>query len=363
MGLWGKRDDTVVHEERPFNAEPVPDALDRHDVTPVDTFFSRNHADIQQLDPDAFRLDVDGLVERPLRLSLAGLRERFAVRTVVATLQCAGNRRAELAAARDIPGQVPWGPCAVSTAEWTGAALADVLAAAGLRPEAGHVAFLGAEAFGGSIPVAKATAREVLLAWGMNGAPLPPVHGGPLRVVVPGYIGARSVKWLRRVTAQERPSDNRFQARDYRLLPADADPAEAAQGHGLSLGVAALNAAVLCPQEGRTLPAGPVRVSGYAAAGDGRAVARVDVSVDGGRHWRQADLGEPAGPWAWRRWRLTVRLPPGTAEITARAWDDSAAVQPERVEHVWNPSGYMNTAWSTVRVTCVENGDGRSCGG
>ena len=357
VGQWAKRDDTIVHE-----AEPTTAALNHHPLTPLDTFYSRNHGPIQRLDPQTWRLELDGLVDRPCTLPLAELRQRFTHHTVVATLQCAGNRRAELSAVRPIPGQTLWGPAAISTAEWTGVALADVLGYAGLRPQAGHVAFVeadtarrpsGSPVFGGSIPIAKAMSNEVLLAWQMNGEPLPVVHGAPLRVVVPGYIGARSVKWLRRITVREHPSENYFQAKDYRLLPADADPTEAAAGHGLSLGVAALNAAILLPGEGQTLPAGPVQVSGYASAGDRRDVARLDVSVDGGRRWRQADLAMAPSPWAWRLWQLTVDLPPGPNQIFARAWDSSATCQPERVEHMWNPLGYMNTAWSRVHVSCA----------
>jgi sulfite oxidase len=362
VAVSGKRDDFIVHQEYPLNAEPTSAALDGRPLTPLDTFYCRNHGPIQHADPDRWRLQVDGLVDHPLSLSLAELRDRFPQRTVVATVQCAGNRRAELAAVRPIPGQVPWGAAAISTARWTGVTLADVLARAGLQPGAEHVAFEEADVasrpsespvFGGSIPVAKATAGEVLLAWRMNDEPLPDVHGGPLRVVVPGYIGARSVKWLQRVTAQARPSDNFYQAKDYVLLPDDADPAEAARGGGLRLGVAALNTAILRPEDGQTVPAGPVQVSGYAAAGDDRGVARVDVSIDGGRHWQHADLDTAPEPWAWRLWRLTVQLPPGPAQIVARAWDTSASTQPERVEHVWNPLGYMNTAWSRVHVTCA----------
>ncbi|MEV4511676.1 sulfite oxidase [Dactylosporangium sp. NPDC049525] len=362
MGQWAKRDDTIVHEEDPYNAEPVLSALDRLPLTPLDTFYSRNHGPIQQIDPDAWRLEVGGLVDRTLTLSLTELQQQFSHRTVVATLACAGNRRAELSAVRPIPGQTPWGPAAISTAEWTGAALADVLGHTGLRPRAGHVAFVEADAaprpggsrlFGGSIPVAKAMAGEALLAWQMNGVPLPAVHGGPVRIVVPGYVGARSVKWLQRITAQEHPSGNYFQAMDYLLLPADADPAEVAAGRGMSLGVAALNAAILSPNESQTVPAGPIQVSGYAYAGDNREVARVDVSVDGGRHWQQAELAAAPSPWAWRLWQLTVHLPPGPAQITARAWDTSATSQPEHAEHLWNPLGYMNNAWSRVQFTCA----------
>ena len=112
----------------------------------------------------------------------------------------------------------------------------------------------------------------------------------------------------------------------------------------------AVNAAVLRPDDGQTLPAGPTRISGYAVAGEDRGVARVDVSIDGGNSWRQADLGAEDGPWAWRLWQASVDLPPGRVEIIARAWDTSAGVQPEHAEHVWNPDGYVN------------NGGAASCG-
>ncbi|SDY41641.1 sulfite dehydrogenase (cytochrome) subunit SorA apoprotein [Micromonospora pattaloongensis] len=347
----------IVHSADPYNAEPPRAALDGHPVTPLDTFYSRNHGPIPRLDPDAWRLEVDGLVERPLTLSLDELRTRFDSRTVVATLACAGNRREELGRVRPLPGQEPWGPGAVSTARWTGVALADVLAAAGLRPEARHVAFTAPDVapkaqppqpFGGSIPVAKAMASEVLLAWAMNAAPLPVVHGAPVRVVVPRYIGARSVKWLQRVTAREHPSDNYFQATNYRLLPAGDD---AGPGRGLPLGVVAVNAAILRPGDGEPVPAGPTRISGYAFAGEDRDVARVEVSVDGGRHWQQAELDAGAGPWAWRLWRATVDVPAGPVEIVARAWDTSASTQPESAGHVWNPQGYVNNSWPRVHVT------------
>jgi sulfite oxidase len=360
--MWGKRDDFIVHQQDPFNAEPTPAALDGRSVTPLDMFYCRNHGPVQPIDPQRWRLQVDGLVERALSLSLPEIQQRFAERTVVATVQCAGNRRGELAAVRPIPNQLLWGPAAISTARWTGVALADVLADAGLQAGVEHVAFQeadvaprpnGTPVFGGSIPIAKALAGEVLLAWRMNDETLPAVHGAPLRVVVPGYIGARSVKWLQRITAQAQPSENYFQAKDYCLLPEDADPAEAERGRGLHLGVAPLNAAILRPEPGQTVPVEAVQVSGYAAAGDDRGVARVDVSVDGGRHWQHADLDAAAGPWAWRLWRVTLQLPPGPAQIVARAWDTSGSTQPERVEHVWNPLGYINTAWSRVHVTCT----------
>jgi sulfite oxidase len=354
MTRYGKRGDMVVHEEEPFNAETGLAALAEGPVTATDAFYVRGHGAVPQIDPVAWRLHVHGAVERELDLSLETLREALPEREVTATLQCAGNRRAGLIAIRDIPGEAPWGPGATGTATWTGVALADVLALAG--PHGGHVGFEGADLspeakpaqqFGGSIPLEKACRPEVLLAWAMNGEPLPVVHGAPLRVVVPGYIGARSVKWLERIEVRSEPWHGYFQHVVYRLLPEDGT---AGPGAGMPLGLIALNSDVLSPADGETIAAGPVQVRGYAFAGGERHVTRVDVSLDAGASWSQALLLEDLGPWAWRHWQITVELSPGDHEILVRAWDSSAATQPEDEAALWNPKGYVNNARPRIRV-------------
>jgi sulfite oxidase len=361
MALWGKADGMVVHEREPFNAEPPRGALAEGLITPLESFYSRNHGPIPRLNADGWRLKVDGLVQHPLRLSLAELHERFAEWEVTATLQCAGNRRTGLIEVREIPGEAPWGPGATSTARWSGVCLAEVLAHAGVRPEAAHIAFAAPDVsqiadppqpYGGSIPLSKALSGEVLLAWAMNGQPLPAVHGAPLRAVVPGWIGARSVKWLERVTAQTEPSGNYFQATAYRLLPSEADPAKAGPGDGICLGPVALNCDILRPDGTEVLAPGPTQVTGYAFAGDDRIVARVDVSLDAGHHWIQAELDSPQSPWTWQHWRTTIDLPAGDTTITARAWDSTGASQPESPAPLWNPKGYANNSWAHLRLTC-----------
>jgi sulfite oxidase len=353
----------VVHQHEPYNAEPTRTALAENIVTPVGVFYGRNHGTMPDIDPQEWRLRVDGLVDRPLELSLADLKNRFAHREVIATLQCAGNRRAGLMAVRDIPGQHPWGPGATSTARWGGVSLADVLAAAGLRADATDIAFAALDVapeasppqtYGASITVAKATAGETMLVWEMNGEPLPVAHGGPVRVVVPGHIGARSVKWVERITAQDRPSDNFFQTSAYRLLPADTDLSRTRVGDGFPLTAVALNSDILRPDDHAVLPTGPTTVAGYAFAGDDRGIARVDVSIDGGRSWRQAELEAEISPWAWRFWHTSIDLPAGAVTITARAWDTTAALQPEHPESVWNPKGYINNAWPTITVIACD---------
>ncbi len=240
---------------------------------------------------------------------------------------------------------------------WRGVHLADVLATAAPAPEARHVAFLASDvaeeaeppqAYGASIPLAKACRPEVLLAWEMNGQPIPAVHGGPVRVVVPGYIGARSVKWVERIELRAEPWDGFFQETAYRLLPPDG---EMAPGAGAPLGEVALNADLLVPGDGDEVAAGQVTVSGYAFAGGERHVTRVDVSADGGQSWRQADLGKDLGRWAWRLWSTRVHLDPGEHVLLARAWDSAAATQPEDPASVWNPKRYVNNAWGRITVT------------
>jgi sulfite oxidase len=358
MGRFGKRDDLVVHTQEPFNAETCLASL-TDAVTPTDAFYVRGHGPVPEIDADSWRLRVDGLVERELSLSLETLREAFRERSVTATLQCAGNRRAGLIAIRDIPGEAPWGPGATGTATWTGVALADVLALAGPLREASDVGFEGADAcpeaqpvqqFGGSVPLDKASRSEVVLAWAMNGEPLAAVHGAPLRVVVPGYIGARSVKWLERVELRSQPWSGYFQHVVYRLLPADGTPGP---GAGMPLGLVALNSDVLSPRDGQTVIAGPVELRGYAFAGGDRYVSRVDVSTDGGASWTQANLLEDLGRWAWRQWRITLDLPAGDHELLVRAWDSSAATQPEDEAALWNPKGYVNNARPRIRVLAI----------
>jgi sulfite oxidase len=349
-----------VRQESPLNAEPAPGALIESFHTPNELFFIRNHGDVPVVDPGTYRLTVDGLVENPLSLSLADLR-RFPRITAGATLQCAGNRRRELIEVAPIPGELPWDSEAISNAEWSGASLRAVLAAAGPRPAACHTAFLGLDEterhgrcfqFGGSVPLEKAMHPEVLLADTMNGAPLPPVHGAPLRVVVPGYIGARSVKWISRITLREAPSDNYFQAQAYRLFPPSVRPDTVDWETGMMLGESPVNSVIGSPVAGEKLRAGRVAVRGWAMAGGGREIARVDVSTDGGRSWTTAEVASRDSGWTWCFWEASLDLPPGEHEILCRAFDSAAQTQPAHPAQVWNFKGYANNAWHRVRVVC-----------
>jgi sulfite oxidase len=359
--MWNKRDDMIVRNRLPYNAEPPSSVLASSEITPVDAFYVRSHGPFPDIAVEQWQLTVDGLVDKPLTLGYEDLTTNLPQHWVIATLACAGNRRAELVRVRPIPGKDPWEHGAISTAEWRGVRLSDILHAASIHRDDGlHVAFDApdvaqearpVQSFGGSIPLRKAMSEEVLLAWQMNGQALPRAHGGPVRVVVPGYIGARSVKWVTAVTVQGVPSQNYFQALDYRILPPEADANTVGPGEGISLSTLELNCDILVPTDGDQLPPGALTIRGYGIAGDGHSVERVDVSLDAGRSWRQADLHRAPSQWAWRPWSLTVDVKPGPLSIIARAWDDTGMLQPESAESLWNPRGYGNDAWARIEVT------------
>jgi sulfite oxidase len=345
-----------VWEGEPLNAESPADLLGAESVTPVDLFYVRSHGPAPAIDPDGHRLSVCGLVDRTLELGLADLEWLGREQSVLATLECAGNRRRELLDVRPIDGEIPWGPGVIGTAIWTGVSLADVLARAGIRDGATHVELIGcdldpeARSFGGSIPLAKASSAEVLLATKMNGDPLIPAHGAPVRAVVPGYIGARSVKWLREIRVLGEPSSNHYQATAYRVHPPWVTDRHADPSGGIPLGELEVNAAILTPTDAARIPVGPVLVSGYAISGGANRVERVDLSTDGGTTWRSTELLDPPTAWAWRRWRLTVDLPAGPAEIVVRAVDSSLNTQPENPADLWNVHGYANNSRPRVRL-------------
>jgi sulfite oxidase len=233
--------------------------------------------------------------------------------------------------------------------------LSDVLMAAGVNAEDDlHVEFVGLDDverhgkqfnFGGSVPIEKAFNREVLLAYEMNGEPLPPIHGFPLRVVVPGYIGARSVKWLSEIRVRRGPSENYFQDHAYRLFAPDVNAENVKWETGLMLGQMQLNSVICVPVPEGAAKAGEVTVRGYAIAGGARQVSRVEISADNGATWRQAELEGEGRPWTWRLWTARLKLLPGRHELAVRAVDSGANVQPSEMKQIWNFKGYMANAW------------------
>ncbi|MBA2678792.1 MAG: molybdopterin-dependent oxidoreductase, partial [Ktedonobacteraceae bacterium] len=276
-----RRSSMIVHQQHPFNAGPSLDTLRQSITTPQEHFFVRTHGTVPDINPADYRLNVTGLLSTSLELTLDDLRHRFPVVEVSATLQCAGLRRNELLVIAPIEDELPWGAEAISNATWRGVPLRTLLEAVGIDSQAEHVEFCGLDSvqkggrdvgFGASIPLAKALSEEVLLAYEMNGEPLTPVHGFPLRVVVPGYIGARSVKWLGAIKLQKHPSLHYFQSRAYKLFPPHIQAPTADWENARALTDLPLNSVICQPSMGEVMPSGPTLVRGYALTSAGHSV-------------------------------------------------------------------------------------------
>jgi len=355
-----KHPDFIVYSDAPFNGSAPLAFLVQEFITANDLFFTRNHGTIPQVNKQDFRLTVNGLVKKPTTWTLDELIGQFSKTEVVATLQCAGNRRQELMETKPIPNELPWGAGAISNATWGGIRLRDVLIACGFDRKAHHVAFTSLDqvqrqgktfGFGGSIPLEKALLPETLLAYEMNGEPLTTLHGFPLRVIVPGYVGARSVKWLTSITAQAEPSDNYFQQRAYKLFPPDVTPETVKWDEGIMLGENSLNTVICYPTEHEAMMTGTASVLGYAIGDGHHLVEHIEVSCDDGETWSRATfLTESTNLWVWRLWQAEVLVQPWTTHIMARATDTAGNIQPEDTQEIWNFKGYANNAWHRVKV-------------
>ena len=322
----------------------------RYDITPTGLHYLLIHWDIPDADASTWRLAIDGAVDKPLELSMDDLRARPRV-THAVTMECAGNGRAQFSP-RPI-GQ-PWLHEAIGTAEWTGAPLRDVLDDAGVKPDAVELVFTGADSgyqgdvlqdYQRSLTVADATRAEVLLAYEMNGRPLEPQHGFPLRLLVPGWYGMTSVKWLVRIEAVTKPFDGYQQSVAYRLQQNDDDPG--------TLVTRIMPRALMIPPGITDYPArrrflGPGRVVLRGRAWSGRApVDRVKVAVDGA--WSDATLEKPVGEFAWRGWSFAWDASPGEHELACRASDAAGNAQP--LDQSWSLGGFANNLVQRVNVT------------
>jgi sulfane dehydrogenase subunit SoxC len=325
----------------------------RYDVTPVGLHYLLIHFDIPQVDAATWRLEIGGEVRNPLSLSLEQLKEREKV-SLVCTLECAGNGRARVSPR---PLSQPWLEEAVGNAEWTGTPLAPLLEEAGIGDGAVEVLFTGLDrgiqgelehAYERSLPLHEALRPELLLAYEINGQPLPPQHGFPLRLIVPGWYGMTHVKWLDRITVLNEPFEGYQQAHQYREKQSEDDP-------GIPI-TRMLPRSLLVPpgipdfpDRRRFLESGSCRLEGRAWSGSGP-ITRVEVSVDGGHSWEDAVLDAPAGGFAWCRWTFSWEdAAPGEYELCSRATDGAGNVQP--TDPGWNYGGYVNNAVQRVSVT------------
>ena len=324
----------------------------RYDVTPAGLHFLLTHFDVPFLrSADDWRIDIVGRVRNPLSLSVSDL-QALPAKTLRVTLECAGNGRANI-----IPRwqTQPWDYGAVGTAEWTGTPLRNVLERAELESDAADIAFFGADRgfdagcehdYGRSLTPAEAASDNILVVWAMNGAALLPQHGFPVRLVVPGWYGMASVKWLTRIEVLSRRFDGYQQVGNYMYRQNRDDP---------GVPVTHLRVKSLMVPPGipdwytryRVVERGPVDLFGRAWSGAGVPVVRVAVGVD--RTWEDAELDPPGGEFAWRGWHYRWNAPPGQHMLECRATDANGETQP--LDPPWDNSGLGNNAVHRVRVT------------
>ena len=337
---------------RPPNYESVRSTFTTR-ITPLERFYLRNHFDIPSFDVRAWRLEVRGLVEKPLSLSVDDLRKLPQV-TVEAVLQCAGNGRG-LFRPR-VPG-VQWRYGACGNARWTGVRLRDVLSLAGTKEGAAHLHVRGAEkpvmsttpAFVRGIPLEKARHPDTLLALEMNGEAIPAYHGAPLRLVVPGWVADDWIKWLTAIEVSSEEPKGFFYETGYRFPTTPGSPGAPVPPEQMkpmtTLNVKSIIGSV---EEGKVLRPGAQEVVGVAFSGEA-GIAGVEVSVDGGETWQEATLEGPDTPHGFRVFRHAWRADrPGRYVVASRATDANGAKQPD--EAVWNPSGYLYNAVDKVEV-------------
>jgi len=323
----------------------------RYDVTPVGLHYLLVHFDVPAA-PESWRLEIGGCVDRPVSLSLDDLRALPSTTRIV-TMECAGNGRARLDP--HVVSQ-PWLAEAVGTGEWKGVEIAPLLEQAGVRDGSVDVVFAGLDrgidggvdqVYERSLPVGDALGGDALLAYELNGEPLPPQHGFPLRLVVPGWYGMTNVKWLERITVVDAPFTGYQQAHAYRFRRSEGDegvPVTRMQPRALMVPPGVPDFMT----RRRFVEPGTIRLEGRAWSGLAP-VAAVDVSADGGATWSGADLQHPPDPAAWAGWSFEWEAAEGDHELACRARDAHGNEQP--LEPEWNVGGYSNNAVQRVAVT------------
>ncbi|MFD1880965.1 sulfite oxidase [Paracoccus pacificus] len=351
--LMSGKSGLVVLSDRPLNAETPAHLLD-DDITPYDRMFIRLNGLVPQtaLDGDAtdWKLVIDGEVDKPLELTLDDLKSQFENVTSALVVECGGNGRAFYQ-----PGTTgnQWTLGGVGCPEWTGVRLADVLKAAGVKPSAVYTGHYGndvhlsgeeKDTISRGVPIEKAMENDGIIAWAMNGEPIPALHGFPLRLVIPGYPGSVSQKYLTRIWVRDKVHDGeKMGGASYRMPAHPVAPgAEVPESDMEILTEMPVKSLITFPETGTSVASGQqAEVRGHAWTGNGD-VAAVHTSIDFGQTWQEATLDAPPNRFAWQRWRAMVTLPAaGYYEVWARATDKNGVSQPP-VSPGWNPRGYAN---------------------
>jgi DMSO/TMAO reductase YedYZ molybdopterin-dependent catalytic subunit len=348
--LYGK-DKLIIRSVRPPDFE-TPVSLLNTFITPNDAFYVRSHMPIPQVDAASFALKVGGEVNSPLTLSVDEIR-KLPAHTVTVTLECAGNGRAFFQPA--VAG-IQWEKGAVSTARFTGARMADVLKKAGVKTSGINVEMHAADrppgtmpAFVRQVPMAKAMHPDTLIAYAMNGEPIPQVHGAPLRAIIPGWEGAYCIKWLNTLNVIAKDSDSFWVATGYRYPTRRVAPGAAVDAKDMApLTGLVVKTLITTPANGSTHVAGKVPVGGFAWAGEDD-IRAVDVSLDNGATWQPARLTGEQARYSWRRFEFAFNAPrPESYLILSRATDSRGRMQPAVSQ--WNPSGYLWNQYDSIRI-------------
>lgn len=354
--LAGK-DGLTLLNDRPVNAETPPHLLDDA-ITPTTRHFIRNNGVApDEVNPDTWTLKIDGLVDTPMDLTIADLKSKFEVVTMALTIECGGNGRAFF----NPPAKGnQWTYGAVACSNWTGVRLKDVLEAAGVQKSAVYTAHVGADAhlsgkegklpISRGMPIDKAMTDNILIAFEQNGAPLHPNNGAPLRLVVPGWPGSCSQKWLTRIYLRDIIHDGpKMTGTAYRTPNHPVEPGEKVDKKDFAIiERMPVKSLITAPATNATIKDGTLDVRGHAWSGD-RDIRKVDISIDFGATWQSAALDAPVNSGAWQNFSATVKLPQkGYYEIWARAEDDAGGMQPHAIN--WNPKGYLNNTMHRVAV-------------
>ncbi|XP_073144174.1 nitrate reductase [NADH] 2-like [Henckelia pumila] len=381
---WVERNASMVRltGKHPFNAEaPLPRLMHHGFITPVPLHYVRNHGPVPKASWREWTVEVSGLVKRPAVFTMDQLVKEFRSKEFPVTLVCAGNRRKEQNMVKKTIG-FNWGAAAVSTSVWRGVPLCSILKRCGIfRKTKGalNVCFEGAEDLpggGGSkygtslkVQVAMDPSRDIMLAYMQNGERLSPDHGFPVRAIIPGFIGGRMVKWLKRIIVTTKESESYYHYRDNRVLPCHVHDAELANAEAwwykpeYIINELNINSAITTPCHDEILPINswttqrPYTMRGYAYSGGGKKVTRVEVTVDGGETWYLCSLDHPEKPnkygkyWCWCFWSLEIEVLDILAakEIAVRAWDETLNTQPDKL--IWNLMGMMNNCWFRVKTS------------
>ncbi|XP_025831817.1 probable sulfite oxidase, mitochondrial [Agrilus planipennis] len=358
----------IPASEKPFNAELPPTLLVANFITPNELFYVRNHLPVPEVDPKKYELEVD--VEgtnKSIKLTVESLK-KLPKHTITATIMCAGNRRSEMTEVKPVKG-LSWGVGALGNAEWSGVLLRDVLISMGIDENSNfqHVQFEGLDTdptkkpYGASIPFWKAIDRkgDVLLAYEMNNEVIPRDHGFPVRVIVPGVVGARNVKWLKRIIVSNNESDSHWQQNDYKGFSPGIDWDNVDFSKSPAIQELPVTSAICVPSPNQTVTVrdGHITAYGYAWSGGGKKIIRVDVTIDKGDTWHVADIiqqdsAEPPQHWGWSLWTVQVPVSKNAkeVEIWVKAVDSSYNTQPESFKNIWNLRGVLSNAYHKVPI-------------